>query len=217
MKSGFKGLQLVVLVTAVMVVVGLAAAWSKGRDFWSSPDCRAQRVFQAGDPETAATLFADPNRQGIAQFRAGEFKAAASTFAGLPGPDALFNQATARVMLGEYDRAVALYDQVLDLSPGRTDATTNRAIAAGRAERVKDEGGEMTGGKLGADKIVFSNTPTKSDGGDEVEVEEKTLSDEELRTMWLRQVQTTPGDFLRTKFAFQDAMQADVPEVSDDR
>ena len=29
------------------------------------------------------------------------------------------------------------------------------------------------------------------------------LSDEELRALWLRRVQTKPADFLRAKFAFQ--------------
>jgi Ca-activated chloride channel homolog len=31
----------------------------------------------------------------------------------------------------------------------------------------------------------------------------ETMSDAELRATWLRQVQTTPGDFLRAKFAYQ--------------
>jgi Ca-activated chloride channel family protein len=33
----------------------------------------------------------------------------------------------------------------------------------------------------------------------------EALSDEDLRATWLRRVQTTPGDFLRAKFAYQAA------------
>ncbi len=32
------------------------------------------------------------------------------------------------------------------------------------------------------------------------------MSDEELRAIWLRQVQTKPADFLAAKFAYQQAM-----------
>jgi Ca-activated chloride channel family protein len=31
------------------------------------------------------------------------------------------------------------------------------------------------------------------------------MSDEELRAVWLRQVQTKPADFLAAKFAYQQA------------
>ena len=71
----------------------------------------------------------------------------------------------------------------------------------GRAERVKREGGEMTGGQLGADEITFSDS--KSDSGDRETVESTEISEQELRGIWLRQVQTTPGEFLKVKFAYQ--------------
>jgi Ca-activated chloride channel family protein len=38
-----------------------------------------------------------------------------------------------------------------------------------------------------------------------VELAGGEVSDEELRATWLRRVQTTPGDFLRAKFAYQAA------------
>lgn len=181
---------------------GVVSWVRQGRDFWTTPDQRGQSWLNAGDPAAAATSFADPFRRGVAQFQSGDFKSAASTFAGLPGQDALFNQANARIMLGEYDTAVELYDRILAKSPGRMDALTNRTIAEGRAERIKDEGGEMTGGKLGADEIVFNDTPSRT-GGDDVEVTEEDLGNEQTRAMWLRQVETTPADFLKAKFAYQ--------------
>ncbi len=81
----------------------------------------------------------------------------------------------------------------------------NREIAVMRAASLVHEGGDMTGGMLGADEIVFSDKKSppsdqteETDGGD-------PLSDEELRLIWLRQVQTKPADFLRAKFAYQQA------------
>ena len=43
------------------------------------------------------------------------------------------------------------------------------------------------------------------------------MSDEELRAVWLRQVQTKPADFLAAKFAYQQAtrpVQGDEQEVA---
>ncbi|MEM9658160.1 MAG: hypothetical protein AAF961_07345, partial [Planctomycetota bacterium] len=41
-------------------------------------------------------------------------------------------------------------------------------------------------------------------GGEEETIDDGPLSDEEVRQMWLRQVQTTPGEFLKAKFAYQN-------------
>ncbi|MEM9644997.1 MAG: tetratricopeptide repeat protein [Planctomycetota bacterium] len=207
--------RLGVAITLAITVCAIVLASREGPDFWKSSDQRGQDLAEQNDWKSAAETFTDPFRRGEAQFRSGDFKGAASTFAGLPGNDALFNHANSRVMLGEYDKAVRLYDQLLvelpeEELPEREDATTNRAIAAGRAERLRDEGGEMTGGMLGADEIVFNDSPT-GQGGDPVETQDAPMNDQEMRTMWLRQVETSPGDFLRAKFAFQRARQESVP------
>ena len=107
-------------------------------------------------------------------------------------------------MLGKYDEAVRRYDRALEQRPGWEPAVTNRGIAAGRAERLKKEGADMTGGKMGADEISF-DTGKKSDAGDQDQevVAGDALSDEEMRAVWLRRVETKPADFLRAKFAYQ--------------
>jgi Ca-activated chloride channel family protein len=74
-----------------------------------------------------------------------------------------------------------------------------------RAEALKKEGGEMTGGKMGADEIVFDQgKPSPSVGEEQVDGGQEA-ADAELRSIWLRQVQTRPADFLRVKFARQYA------------
>ena len=51
---------------------------------------------------------------------------------------------------------MARYDRALQLRPGWEAAQVNREIARQRAARVKQEGGEGTGGQLSADAIVFT-------------------------------------------------------------
>jgi hypothetical protein len=85
-------------------------------------------------------------------------------------------------------------------------------IARQRAEWVKREGGEGTGGQLSADAIVFTQGKNPGQQGGEQDTSAGgAMSDEELHDRWLRRVQTAPADFLRAKFAYQAAMQDSKP------
>ena len=121
-------------------------------------------------------------------------------------------------MIGKYESAIRSHDRALTLRPGWKAAITNREIARLRLEKLKKKGeaGEGTGGKLGADEIVFDNTATSSSGEEEILVGEgEQLSDEATQALWLRRVQTKPADFLRAKFAYQHQHQKSQPENKD--
>lgn len=178
-------------------------------------DQRAHRLFTAGDYESAAAAFADPMWQGTALFRQGEFERAAGVFAGFDTGEAAFNHGNALVMLGRYEEAVARYERALELRPGWEPALVNRDIAAARAAMLAAEGGEGTGGKLGADEIVFSDGKSPQSAGEEQVESGGEMSDEELRSVWLRHVQTKPADFLRAKFAYQYATRPAKTEGAD--
>ena len=170
-----------------------------------TPDQLGHRLFEKADYAQAATRFVDPMWQGVAQFRAGEFDKAASLFAGYETAEAAFNQGNALVMQGKYEAAVERFTRALELHPGWKDATVNREIALARAAALKKEGGDMTGGKLGADEIVFEKGKAPPSAGEERVEGGQEATDAELRSIWLRQVQTRPADFLRAKFAQQYA------------
>ena len=178
----------------------------------------AERLVARGKYVEAAAQFSEPSRQGAALFRAGEFEPAAVAFARVNTAEGHFNQANSLVMLGKYDDALKAYDRSLERRAEWSPAVENREIARLRAERIKREGGDMTGGKLGADEIVIE--PGKGDnreGQTEETAGEEIRSDEELQALWLRRVETRPADFLRAKFAFQlAAADADIDTESTD-
>jgi Ca-activated chloride channel family protein len=63
--------------------------------------------------------------------------------------------------------------------------------------------------KIGADKIIFDKD-AKNNEGQETEVAGgKALSDQAIQALWLRRVQTRPADFLKAKFAYQEAARAE--------
>ena len=171
-----------------------------------TPDQQGQRFFARGDFAEASNRFTDPMWRGVALFRQGEFKESAGIFAGMDTAEAAFNHGNALVMQGQYDAAAERYARALELRPDWADATNNREIALARAAMLKQEGGEGTGGMLGADDIVFTEGKSPPGAGDEQTEGGEAMSDEELRAVWLRQVQTKPADFLAAKFAYQQAM-----------
>lgn len=171
-----------------------------------TPDQQAYRDYAEGDYETAAAHFADPMWRGVALFKQGEFKQAAGVFAGFDTAESAFNRGNALLMQGQYTDAAESYARALELRPEWGDAVTNREIALGRAERLKQEGGDMTGGMLGADDIVFTTGESPPSAGEEQTDGGQPMSDAEINAVWLRQVQTKPADFLAAKFAYQQAM-----------
>jgi Ca-activated chloride channel family protein len=174
---------------------------------WLTPEQQAQKLMEAGHYAEAAELFPDSFRKGIALFRAGEFEAAGIAFSGVTFAESHFNRGNALIFQGKYEDAMKAFDQALLQRPDWKEAKENREIARLRAERLKQEGGEGTGGKLEADDYVFNEGGDKKAGQEQDEVVQmdggEKLSDEELRALWLRRVQTNPGDFLRSKFAYQ--------------
>jgi Ca-activated chloride channel family protein len=180
----------------------IAAIWTS---LWFTPDQLGQREFRQGEFETAAQTFIDPMWQGAAWYRAGEFEKAAQVFARLGTAEANFNQGNAWLMRGKYETAITGYDRALEKRPDWREAQENRELAVARAGMVKRQGGEMGDQKIGADRIVFDKKK-KSGGQDTRAGGEQAVRNAAVQGMWLRRVQTKPADFLKAKFAYQNAM-----------
>lgn len=175
---------------------------------WFTPDQQGRRHFERGEFAQAAKAFREPMWQGAAWHRAGEYEKAAQAFARRDTAEAFFNQGDAWLMRGKYETAITCYDRALEKRPGWKEASENRALAAARQKRVEAPGGDMGDQKEGADGIVFDKN-AKNEGQETEIAGGKALSDQEMQALWLRRVQTRPADFLRAKFAYQQAAQAE--------
>lgn len=171
-------------------------------------DQKAYSLYKNKEYRAAASTFTNPVWVGASLYADGEFKEAASVFTGSDDAQGHYNKGTSLLMHGKYTDAIKSLERALKLQPGWENAMVNLSIAQSRAKLVEKTGGDMTGGKLGADEIVFTNKKSKNDstGEEEVDGGEK-LSSAELRSMWLRQVQTKPADFLKSKFQYQHQME----------
>lgn len=182
--------------------------WSV-KDLFLTPDQQGRLLMAEGEFKAAANVFQDPLLKGTALYRNGDFKAAAAAFGRDDTIEAVYNRGNALLMQGEYDVAIAAYETALSLKQGWPEAEENMALAQARKEMKAlpedDAGG--TGGQLEADEIIFdARAENNSHAEQEIILEGNQMSDKEMRAIWLRRVQTKPADFLRSKFAYQNAM-----------
>jgi Ca-activated chloride channel family protein len=181
----------------------LPADWA---GWWLTADQQGQRLESEQKYSEAAETYNDPDQRAAAYFRAGDFESAAALWGRISGAGADYNRGVALVMLGRYADAIAAFDAALARRPEWPEAIQNREIARLRLQRLAppedDAGG--TGGKLGADEIVFDESGRVDKGGSEVQTQGgEELTDEALRAVWLRRSQGDTGDFLRARFAYQ--------------
>jgi len=176
-------------------------------NFWRTAAQRGDALMAQRAFGQAATTYSDPWHIGVAQYRDGNFDAAAHTFARVPGATGAFNQGNAWLMHGKYDEAIASYDRALGFQPLWQDAIDNKALAAARKKRRDDAGenSEQQSAEAGNPDDTAVDEKGDDGQGKPLDINDPQLTDAELRATWLRRVQTSPGDFLRTKFAYQAA------------
>ncbi|BCP52666.1 hypothetical protein K32_12830 [Kaistia sp. 32K] len=202
------GRKALLVLGVAVTALALGAAKMGWNDLWASPDQRGRYLFERGRYADAAESFRDPVWRGAALMRAGDFKAAAEAFSRRDTAEGAYDQGNALVMLGQYEAAVGRYDRALELKPGWDDATANRKLAQIRADKMKAPGGDLGDQEEGADEIVYDKDAKNPDGQD-TQVNDQPMSDEQVRALWLKRVQTKPADFLRARFAYQ--LQATPP------
>jgi Ca-activated chloride channel family protein len=197
------GRPLFILVALLVYPAVAVADWA---DWWFTGDQQGERLVEQGLYLEAAEVFEDPAQKGVAFFRGGDFESAASVFGRIRTPEAAYNRGNALVMLGRYEEAITSYRDALVTRPGWVAAEENLEIATARKERMAppDDDAGGTGGQLGADEIVFDDSGRVDKAGSEVVTEGgEGLSEDEMRSVWLRRVQNDPAEFLHTRFAYQ--------------
>ncbi len=192
--------------TAAAIVL-LAVSW-QGRmiDLWLTSDQQGRWYFERGHYQAASVAFEDPLWKGIATYAAGDFVAATQIFAGLDGAPAHVLRGNSLAHRDLLDEALAAYGEALRREHDNAEARFNFDWVSGIAElrnadRDDDEGNAT---QLAADDFVVDETAQEADRSLTLPQERtQGLTDEELEAMWMRRVQTTPGDFLALKFSFQ--------------
>jgi len=115
-------LVLVVLALPIGVPVAHAATWDS---LWANRDQRALQALRQGDTAQARKLASTSGVRGAADYRAGNYADAAKAFAQHDDARARYNLGNALAKQGEYEKAIAAYQQALQREPKMADARAN--------------------------------------------------------------------------------------------
>jgi Ca-activated chloride channel homolog len=172
---------------------------------WLTPDQQGRIAFDRGDYRDAAKLFADSMWRGIAAYRAYDFLAAAEAFRKVDTIEGRFALGNAEAQNHAYERAIKAYEDVLKQQPDNAAAKTNLAIVrkafeAAEAKRRQKEQQDITAPDIKADETKIDQ---QQKGGKRIKVTPQDMTTAGAAEAWMREVQTTPADFLKLKFANQ--------------
>ncbi|MDP7041056.1 MAG: VWA domain-containing protein [Gammaproteobacteria bacterium] len=131
-----KGLVLCLLVFVLPIAEPAHAfTWE---DLWLTKDQQAQRLLDDGSPADAAQLFEDQRWRAVANYRAGDYGTSAAGFDDLEDTASVYNKGTALAKMGEFQAAIDVYDELLEVAPGHEDAQYNRDLLQDMLEQQQD-------------------------------------------------------------------------------
>jgi Ca-activated chloride channel family protein len=136
---GFRRGWLGLILLAVLAPVPQPAWALEWADLWRTPDQQAQQVLQSGDAKAAAERFADPDWKAAAEYKAGQFEAAAQHLEPRDTPLTQYNRGNALARQGQLESALKAYDRALELNPGHEDAQYNRKLVEEALKKQQEQ------------------------------------------------------------------------------
>ena len=125
-----------IIVGAGWMLTAQALSW---QDWWKTRDHQAEDYWHVGQFSKAANLFQRPDWQAAAAYRAKDYPRAAQNYLGLATADGYYNAGNALAQSGQYQAAVAAYDQAIQRDPSNQDALFNRGLVKKLLEQQKQQ------------------------------------------------------------------------------
>lgn len=189
-------------------------------DLWLTPDQRGRWHYEAENFDKSAQYFENEQWRALAFYKAEKFGAAAKTLAQSTQAEGFFLLGNANARAENLPEAIAAYKSALKLNPNFSEAEFNLKWVQGLYEidqkSYEDNGG--TGGKMGADRSITQKMEeNQGSTATSQQLKSEGLSDEQLREMWMRRVQTTLSDFLALRFSYQLQARSQSPQAGSDQ
>ncbi|MBT4520507.1 MAG: VWA domain-containing protein [Halieaceae bacterium] len=117
-------------------------------DLWLTADQQGQKALARGDNEAAANLFENTDWAGTAAYNNDNFEDASSHFSSTKTANSWYNRGNALARQGQYDEAIAAYNESLTLAPEHQDAIDNVALL----EQLKQQQEQSEGDQQNQDQ-----------------------------------------------------------------
>jgi Ca-activated chloride channel homolog len=183
-------------------------------DLWLTPDQQGRYYFEKGNYALAADRFDDPMWKGIAFTRAKNYSAALDQFAQADTPEAWYNQGNALAHLKKYPEAVHAYEQALLKRPDWREAKENLEFVRSLIPPPEKDDNEAAPPQPEAGETEMED---KGEKGKQVMLRVQ-MDPEKMADIWMRNIQTSPADFLRRRFAIQaQEGSSDAPSPTEEK
>lgn len=97
-------------------------------DLWERRDVQGAKLLTKGEPEKAAQRFKNPQWQGTAFYRSGNYEYALKKFLQDPSATGYYNRGNALAHMGQYKKALGVYEEAIRIKPNFEDAKFNRDL-----------------------------------------------------------------------------------------
>lgn len=151
---------MVILFGSFVVMSGHAMSW---KDWWTTPDRQAEQLWNAGQFSEAAQQFQRPDWRATAAYRAGDYQEAAQNYLGLQTVDGYYNAGNALAKAGDYQRAIAAYNQALQHDAHHEDALFNRQLVQTLLDKQKQSQSDKQQQQQQQQQQSHSQSPQKSE------------------------------------------------------
>ena len=178
----------------------------KWLDLWLTPDQQGRYYFEKGQYQKAAERYADPTWKGLALDRAGDEEGALNAFALSDSAEDWYNQGNVLARLNRYPEAVEAYRQALLRRHPWPEAQENLELVQSLIPKAKKKDSreeQEFDPNEPPDQVKFDEKGKK---GKRAQVQLK-IDPAKMAEIWMRNIQTTPADFLRLRFAIQAAQE----------
>ena len=171
-----------------------------------TPDQQGRRLYEAHRYREAAAAFADPEWRAMALIRAGDYQQAADLLAPIETPRAQYDRGVALVRGRDYAGGKAAFEAALALEPTEAGVAadakanldvTNRIIAYLTEMRQAEDQDQ------GTEPPDATTDDLTGDKGATIRITAGAGLSEEAADQWMRQVETRPADFLKSRFAIE--------------
>lgn len=217
-------LYLFAFVLLVFQCQAYAFGWN---DLWWRADEQGKKLLDKGQAKQAAEKFEDNNWKATAYYRAGQYAKAVEQYAEDDSAQAHYNRGNALAHLGQYESAIAAYDEALKMDKQLEDAKFNRDILKKLLKQQKSQSNNDQQQKKSqqnqnnqANQKQQNHSQQKPnqqsnqqqqnsankdkqkehDAPDKKASKEQEKAQRQAAKQWLRRIPDNPGGLLRQKF-----------------